>query len=260
MNFNENTNIEKNSTILLHKKNCRLAIYSLLSVIAAIVFMALSSPVMLFAHNRILEGVLTLAALLFSHIAFLLGIIAIVVIAISHGKLKGDWYALLAIFLSLPFVFLMASGIYVNKIRVERKKTTNGQIISMAIVEYAKDHDGYLPDANQWCDLLIEYAPNLSKENFKYDSSKDGVCNYAFNSVLSNAKLANISYNTVLVFESVGKWNLDGTEELFRNTPRKRQYVYIYTKDVETGYAFPREVNIKETDYEKALWILSNTN
>jgi hypothetical protein len=63
-----------------------------------------------------------------------------------------------------------------------------------------------------------------------------------------------MSYNTVLVFESEGKWNLSGTEELLKKTPNKRQYVYVYTKDAETGHDFPRAISIKDTDYERIKW------
>jgi hypothetical protein len=54
----------------------------------------------------------------------------------------------------------------------------------------------------------VEYDPNLSKERFRYDSSKEGICNYAFNRNISGAKLDDVPYNTVFVFESVGKWNV----------------------------------------------------
>jgi hypothetical protein len=133
----------------------------------------------------------------------------------------------------------------------------------LAIVEYAKNHDGYLPDANQWCDLLIEYHKKLPKERFKYDpvkyrfkydSSKVGICNYAFNRNLIGVRIDNMSYNTVLVFESEGKWNLSGTEELFAKTPKKRQYVYVYTKDVEMGHDLPQAIHIKYSAYERILW------
>jgi Ca2+/Na+ antiporter len=247
-----------------NKNTSRLAISSLISAAAAVIFVVFYFPAMfIYIQHRHIEGFFVLAAVIFSHLAFLLGIVAIVVIAFNRRRLKGDWYALLAILLSVPFLLVTASGIYVNRGRVEQKKTSEGRSIALAIVEYARNHDGYLPDANQWCDLLIEYYKKLPKDRFKYDpvkyrfkydSSKVGICNYAFNRNLIGVRIDNMSYNTVLVFESEGKWNLSGTEELLKKTPKKRQYVYVYTKDAETGHDFPRAINIKDTAYDSVLW------
>lgn len=244
------------------KKTSWLAIAAVGCAIAAIIIVLFDLFVGFFdiygSFRYLTEEGSVIPIILFSHMAFILAIIAIVVIAFSHKKLKGEWYAVAAIFLSLPFIFATVSGIFVNRNRAEGKKTTNGQIISLAIVEYAKDHNGYLPDTNQWCDLLVEYDKKLSKDKFKYDSSKEGICNYAFNRNLSGAQLDNMSYNTVLVFESEGKWNLSGTEELLKKTPKKRRYVYVYTKDTDAGnYFLPRAINVKDADYECVLWKLS---
>lgn len=255
------------------KKTSRLAIYSLISAVIAIILVLLGflfdgilTFIIPYQYHRLIEGIPFFAAVLFSHLAFLLGIVAIAVIAFNRRRLKGNWYALLAILLSIPFLLLTASGIYVNRGRAERIKITNVQQIGISLIRYAKDHNDYLPDANQWCDLLIEYYKELPEDifkydpvkyRFKYDPSKEGICNYAFNRNLSGAQIDNMSYNTVLVFESEGKWNLSGTEELFKKTPRKRQYVYVYTKDAEAEHDFPRAINIKDADYERVLWRLS---
>ena len=246
------------------KKTSRLAVYSLISAVAAIISFVLTFPATsIYTQHQSTEGYFVLTSLLLSHLAFLLGIIAIVVIAFNRSKSKGYWYAFLAIVLSIPFVLAMASGIFVGRARAEQEKISEGSGIAMAIVEYAKDHNDYLPDANQWCDLLIEYHQKLPKDDFKYnpekykfkyDSSKEGICNYAFNKNLSGLRLDDIPYNTVLIFESKGNWNLSGTEELFKKTPRKRQYVYIYTKYAETGHDFPRAVNIKDAEYQSVVW------
>jgi hypothetical protein len=94
------------------------------------------------------------------------------------------------------------------------------------------------------------------KYRFKYDSSKEGICNYAFNRNLSGLRLDNIPYNTVLIFESEGNWNLSGTEELFRKTPKKRQYVYIYdfVFDKKERIPFVTIINIKDDNYERVKW------
>ena len=249
-----------NQPVGVIRRRSRLAVSSLISAVAALISVVFYRPTSLILIQY--WGVFVLAALIFSLLAFVLGLAAIVDITFNRGKLKGYWCVLLAIFLT-PLTLLMTSGVFVNAGRAEQEKIGDGKSIALLIVEYAKDHNDYLPDANQWCDLLIEYHKKLpedrfqydpEKQKFKYDFSKEGVCNYAFNRNLSGLRLDNVPYNTVLIFESKGNWNLSGTEELFKKTPRKRQYVYIYTKDAETGRDFPDAVNIKDAEYERVIW------
>lgn len=207
-------------------KTSRLAIASIICAIAAIISVVLFC-LSTFAHVRVLEGFFVAVAVLFSHIAFLLGVIAIGIIVFCHRELKGFWYAILAIFLAAPFIFAMVSGIYVDRVRAEGVKTAKGKRLSWAVVEYAKNHDGYLPAADKWCDLLIEYDKRLSKNSFKYSSSKDEVYNYAFNRNLNGLRIDDIPSDTVLLFESEGGWNLTGTEELLKKAHEDRQYVYV---------------------------------
>ena len=252
---------------MVSKKTSRLAVCSLISAVIALIPVLLTFILpyrwWLWWTSQPIERFSIFVIVLFFPLAFLLGIVAIAVIAFNRSKLKGNWYALLAILLCVPFFLVTATVICTNRDRAEREKTSKGRGIALAIVEYAKNHNGYLPDANQWCDLLIEYHKKLPKDDFKYnpekykfkyDSSKEGVCNYAFNRNVSDLRLSDVPYNTVLVFESKGNWNLSGTEELFKKTPGKRQYVYIYTKDAETGYNLPGAVNIKDAEYEHVIW------
>jgi hypothetical protein len=261
-----NSDIEK-STDLFPKKTYGLAVYSLISAVGSISFTIICYLMMFYVNIRILEGFFILAVAAFSVLAFVLGLVAIVIIHINRKILKGDWYALSAIFLSLPFIFIIASGLFVNANRAKQKKFLDGQLIGNAIIKYATDHNGYLPDANQWCDLLIEYEKKLPEDRFrynsnesrfKYQSSKNCICNYAFNKNLSGAKLSEIHYNTVIVFESKGKWNLNGTEELFEKTQKKRQYVYVFIKGAEIGHDFPAGIHKEDSVYENVIWNLSD--
>lgn len=253
----QNSDFQNTSINMPTRKNSRLAIVALICAITAVMLTLLDAFVC--TSFRCEGRLFAVSVFLLGPLAFILGIAAVAVIAFNRKRFKGNWYAALAIFISLPFILAMASAIIVNRTRVEGNKTSNGRFISMAIIKYAQDHNGYLPDANQWCDLLIEHDKKLSKDDFKYESSEYDICNYAFNGNLSGARLDNMSYNTVLIFESEGKWNLSGTEELFRKTPKKRRYVYVYTKDAETGYNLPCAVNAKDIDYEVVLWKLSYT-
>ena len=81
------------------------------------------------------------------------------------------------------------------------------------ITEYAAKHNGYLPIADKWCDLLIEHNKNLSRHSFCCPASK-GACSYAFNKNLSGARLSDVPEQTVLLYESHEGWNLAGGAEL----------------------------------------------
>jgi hypothetical protein len=206
--------LKKSDDRTAHKKTSRLAVCSLISAVAALTSVVFFRPTSLI-HVQC-WGVFTLAAVIFSLLSFVLGLAALVDITFNRDKLKGYWYVFLAIFL-MPLILLMTSGVYVNKNRVEQKIVRDGKSIAFAIVEYAKNNNDCLPDANQWCDLLIEYHKKLpedrfkynpAKDRFKYVSSKEGVCNYAFNRNISGLRVGNIPYNTVLLFESKGSWNL----------------------------------------------------
>jgi len=118
-----------------------------------------------------------------------------------------------------------------TKVRAERfVSSTHLYPLGRAIIRYAKEHNGCLPVAEQWCNLLLEYDKTLSKESFKYPSAEYGICNYAFNKNLSGLRLDDISHNVVLIFEfeSGGDWNLTGTEELLEKTNKNRQHIYVF--------------------------------
>jgi hypothetical protein len=133
----------------------RIAVVALITVI-------LSLPAM-FIYIHIAFGPLKDSLLLCYSLIFLLGIVSLLVIKFTRNKLKCVRYAFWVVFLSIPFLLVTVQGIHVNRGRAEQKKTGDGRSITFAIVEYAKDHNDYLPDANQWCDLLIEHHKNFQK-------------------------------------------------------------------------------------------------
>lgn len=164
------------------------------------------------------------ACLLFSSLAFVLGIISIVVITIRRKLLKGYVYAILAIFLSSPFILAMYGAHLASVARKETEKaytgTYNLRLLGKTLIEYAKDNEGYLPIGDQWCDLLLEHNSNLTEDNFRHPRAQRlnlGICNFAFNKNLSGLHLNDIRDDVVLVFEADGDWNLTGTGELLKN-------------------------------------------
>ena len=104
----------------------------------------------------------------------------------------------------------------------------------------ANDNGGYLPDANEWCDTLLEYNQDISNELFKHPKNGElhlDECNFAFNKNLSGKHLDSISEKTILLFEADGSWNLNGTRNL------------LYTRYSEKGYIRVLYFNQKIRNY-----------
>ena len=104
---------------------------------------------------------------------------------------------------------------------------SNLRLLGKSFIGYAKNNNGYLPDANQWCDLLMRYDKTLTGQNFKHPLIKEWECNIAFNKNLNCLKLSEIPKDTVLLFEADGGWNLSGDKELFEKS-RKEQTDYYF--------------------------------
>lgn len=182
-------------------------------------------------------------------------VIALIDIAVRHNKVKGIGWSIAVILIS-PLIFLFGTGTYVSQIRQERKKLETGlynlELLGKALIGYAGDHNDYLPDANQWCDLLMEHNKKLTKENFRHpqpmiDGLKihfDGQIQFAFNKYLSGKQLADIPGDVVLLFEADGDWNLAGGPELLQTRYRKDGYItMLFVDGTERDYWF----------YEKAV-------
>ena len=99
---------------------------------------------------------------------------------------------------------------------------------------YAIANDGTLPAAERWIDALFENNEYLSKSDFQVTDSSEpkGNCRIAFNSNLGGKKLQDIESDVVLLFESDGGWNLNGTSELLDQT--NDRYLRILLADGQT--------------------------
>jgi hypothetical protein len=103
----------------------------------------------------------------------------------------------------------------------------NLRLLDKSLIGYAKNNNGYLPDANQWCDLLMRYDKTLTRQNFKHPLIKEWECNIAFNKNLSCLKLSEIPKDTVLLFEADGGWNLSGDMDLLQKRYNNRKDYYF---------------------------------
>lgn len=234
------------------KKTSYLAVVSIIFILATIasgLLFCLSTCLGVYEAG----GLFVAGMLLFSAVAFVLGIIAIVVITIRRRLLKGYIYAILAVLLSSPFVAAMYAGHCVTVRRKEREKANTGRynlrLLGKALIKYAEDHNGYLPVADQWCDLLMGDNRNLTDDNFRHPRGQElglvGTCHFAFNKNLSNLRLADIPDDVVLIFEADGDWNLSGAGELLRSrrtTVRAEFYVdVLFVDQTEATFWFQEQ-------------------
>jgi hypothetical protein len=248
------------------RETSRIAIASIICCLAAVVSWTLF---FLFGFADLNSGIFLTVAIPLFHIASALGLIAILVIAVQRKVLKGYIYAVLAIIMSFPFLFF-DYGIKVQaQVREKRKRELTGlynlELLGKEFVQYAKDNDGHLPEAEKWCDLLLEHNKNLTRENFKHPQpvmlQLQGKCHFAFNKNLSRRRLAEIPGDVVLLFEADGDWNLTGTGELLATRYSDKGWIpMLFVNGSVRNYWYYMEA-IRNFDskgtymfYEKARW------
>jgi len=100
-------------------------------------------------------------------------------------------------------------------------------IIGNSLIKY-DDQNGYLPDANRWCDLLIEFDLEINRDFFNIIGQNSEIkCSFAFNKNLSNLSLDDIDGNVVLLFEADGNLNLAGGPELLNKDRHKDRFFLL---------------------------------
>ncbi len=107
------------------------------------------------------------------------------------------------------------------------------QELSSAIEQYCKQNEGYLPDAEAWCDQLVktvEYPKffSISPPSELYVNTPiRKISEFAFNKNLDGYRLADIDRKTVLLFETDPGWNQNGTSDILLPEGHFGYYVLI---------------------------------
>jgi hypothetical protein len=122
---------------------------------------------------------------------------------------------------------------YRRRIRCGEKLTKLGK----AMIIYACCSDDKYPTADEWCDLLIEYA-EVSEKAFICPSAGEGRCHYAMN---PNAKLTS-SPDMVVLFETKGGWNQFGGPEILTFENHKGKGCNISFNDNQTKFVKPEQL------------------
>jgi len=211
----------ENNSSTLNPSTSKLAMVSfLMSLLGWFIF--LGFKFFLIFSEKAIDISTLITTLIFSPWLFasVLGIIALLKIKHITPVVAGRRLAILGICISaIPLILLIwvqlltpiAYSSEIKLISCGRNMLSIGQ----ALKSYANEHNGQLPTASQWCDLLISEA-NVPPEAFICPGSKlkVGQSSYVLNENIVGQKLSDIPPDIVLLFESFGGWNKIGGMEL----------------------------------------------
>ena len=160
-------------------------------------------------------------------------VLAIIFITLFPKRLKGYIRAVIVILLCSSFVgvdLTLARGMKMRGItEKENSSLYNLKLLGKELVKYTQNHNGFLPDADRWCDILMQQNAELTENNFKHPKPEMfyliGECHFAFNKNLSGKHMADIPGDVTLLFESDGKWNLNGAGKLLAAKSDEQGYI-----------------------------------
>ncbi len=135
-----------------------------------------------------------------------LAIASLIRISLHGDRSKGKMISILLLIFSCIFIY------FVNYHLVPRAQQgmggrlmcgTNLAGLGKALMVYANDNDDMLPDANQWCDLLVIHA-DVNPQQFvcRHSGAKYGESSYVLNKEVVGMKITEIPPDMVLVFET----------------------------------------------------------
>lgn len=209
----------------------KISIVAAVASIFFIVLMPWSNDIVLNLGSH--AAILTI---LISVISCLLGICALIVVFLNK-KLSGYSYAIEGMTIA-GIAFLIVSFLFPTWLEKKREDSSGNYLTIQQIhnlgeltIQYAHDHEGILPSAGKWRDLLLQDYTLVEKSFFNSLRESDGYNNFAFNKHLNCLSLHNIPGNTVLFFEAWGEGNLTGSLDLLKKEPKKNEYIYMFLVD-----------------------------
>lgn len=193
-----------------------------IQVVAPAVFMILTIGAYLLhlycARNgnipRYMEMASLYAVTILSIVTIITGIVALLMTLLGGKQMKNCKIAIAsAVFGLIILSILVPELIFTKKMNDTFKCMKKLQRLGEEIKVYASNHDGNLPVADNWCDLLMENNKNLSRDDFRCPASPKGTCSYKFNRNLSGVRLVDIPSSVVVLYESEEGWNYSGIGE-----------------------------------------------
>lgn len=153
--------------------------------------------------------------------SILLAITAQIRIALSDGQLRGGIANIFFVIVASIVLFFMAvpSTFMISMKQLICSSNLEGLVTALKV--YAQDHNGQLPPADQWCDMLIAEA-DVSPKSFICPGSDavEGESCYALNELAAGKALSDLPDGMMLLFETHHRADKE------RDTPfNERQFV-----------------------------------
>ncbi len=195
--------------------------------------------------------------------ALSIGLLTIALSLFSRQPVSRLYGSIIAVAISgLAIMLLMAMTMHArarSRWEIENTSKHNFELVCDALRRYVRDHEGTLPLADQWCDLLMQYDGKIGKETFRHPLEREFQCSFALNENVSGAILHLLGDNTVLVFEAKGAWNLAGGAELLgrQESVHGRRHVHMLLSDlkIRTYWFYARGVRSNTSyDHQPVIW------
>lgn len=177
---------------------------------------------------------------LFIAISMLAAVTFVVLIGYQPQKF---WKKFLAIAFLIGFEVILLPTLFVlysSNVFVAKRARAQHEVICYIgdrLLEYAKNHNNRLPEADVWCNTLLKYRGDIV-----FSRNAAFRCDTAFNRNLSGMEILKIPKDTVLLFNAYGDWNLTGGSELLQAQEEQFNPAYIYYIDGTTGlYYFTKD-------------------
>lgn len=231
----ESTSIPASVTTVKEKPVCWL---STLSGICLSLIVPCFLLVIIWEGNELPDAVETILGICMGVsivISPIIAIIAKIQIALSDGQLGGGRPANFVIIGSC-IILIIAAGPAVSMPQLEISRRmmcrSNMNELVKAMRDYAQKNDGRLPEADQWCDVLITRG-DADIYTFRCMASDAvyGESSYAMNINASGKKLSELPETMVLIFETnAGRTDIERTGSLkerlfFEELSKKQSYI-----------------------------------
>lgn len=234
-------------------KRSKLAVLSIVCLVAAFAVLVIYLKSGEASIPLAVEKMLFPAGVVVLGIALVAGVIALVMIKASGGALSGRRLALLGIIVPIvsAVAFMRTSpGTCYECVPVSPTQQCRSNIIQLAseINKYRDGNEGRFPQAERWCDILLEQTKDESL--FACPLQKGARCSYSLNKYAVEAG-SDLPEGMVLLFESEPGWNQVGGAELMITPHESRRG--------NTGsvvFASGRARFVSEDDIDELNWKL----
>jgi hypothetical protein len=172
----------------------------------------------------------------------ILGIVSMKKIKASQGRIGGQGLALAGTIVSGAVLALMlllipiyAAMLLPALAKAKSKAQTincvnNLKQLGLSVRMYSGDKNDTYPAATNWCDTILTYAGTTRIFQCPGDAAQVR-SSYAFNAALSGMTEAEISPDTVLIFECDSGWNASGGKELMIKSSRHNKMYVVALAD-----------------------------